>query len=243
MNNKETKKDSSVFELNEIRYGECGFYDDDNPPQYPSFEVNRLQIGLFTSFAKAEQGMKKYVKENIENSKKRGHEWLQCIFGFLIFEYPLDNLDNVTYFDCKSARNYLPDGSLLDECLVSNVPDEEGDFEEFLGRPVEKVRYCNGELVEELYGRDTVRLAIIGNPPFSPEKINEYKTKYWNKSGFHQDSTDDTYYAIGDVGDDDDDYIHSHPSPINLFPLRFPVSDELRKNLEKAYRQYRADFD
>ena len=56
MNNKETKKDSSIFELIEIRYG---YYDDEDPPQYPSFEVNRNQIGHFTTLTKAEQVMRK----------------------------------------------------------------------------------------------------------------------------------------------------------------------------------------
>jgi len=232
MKSKETK---SIFELIEIEY-DCDYNeekDEYESPQYPLFNIRRDRIGIFSSIAKAEQGIKDYVEEKKKDGKGREKD----LFGFLIEEYSLDKF----YFWEKSMRNYLPDGSLLDECLVSSDPDEEGNLEEFLGRPAEKVRYRNGNLVEELFSGNTVRLSIIGNPPFSPEKVSEYKTKYWNESGFHQDSTDDTYYACGDC-DDDGDYIHSHPSPVDLFPLRFPVSDELRKNLEKSYKRYCEGF-
>jgi len=240
MKSKDTKQITSIFELFEILYD----YeyneekDEDIPPQYPEFNVKKYRTGVFSSLTKAEQGMKDYVEEE----KKRGRGEEKDLFGFLIEEYSLDKL---THFWEKSMRNYLPDGSLLDECLVSSEPDEERELIEFLGRPAEKVRYKNGDLVEELYLKDTVRLAIIGNPPWSPEKVNECinRSKLEHKGRYiFLDSSDDVYYTLG-VCEDDDDDTHEHPSPICLFPLRFPVNYELRSNLEKQYKRYRAYFD
>jgi hypothetical protein len=232
MENTTTKKEASVFELFRIEYGTYGIYDEENPPKYPEFEVSKSRIGLFSSLAKAEKAMKEHKEKN-KNEQ---------IFGFLIDEY---ELDTSFYWWVKSQRNYLPDGSLLDECLISAVPIGEGDLEEFLGRPTEKVHYQNGDLVEELCG-DTVRLAIVSNPPSSPEEVSKRRIrKKWNEHGFHLDFSDDCYYTLGFSEDvDNEEYdTHNHPSPVQLFPLRFPVSDELRQNLEKQYKRYRKHFD
>lgn len=35
-------------------------------------------------------------------------------------------------------------------------------------------------------------------------------------------------------------YSHSHSFPTDLFPARFPVSDEIRNNLKNHYRNYRS---
>jgi len=122
----------------------------------------------------------------------------------------------------------LPDGSLWDECLISEDCDEE-----FLGRTADKLRFRPGDLAEVLYG-DTVRLEIVGATPFSPEEVSEYKSKSIAKF-FSLDFTDDVYYTMP-ISDNDDD--HSHPEALNLFPLRLSVSDKLKSKLEARYRAY-----
>jgi len=105
-------KNKEIFELYKIEYHSRCFVDD-NTPQYPSFEVDISRVGLFLSLTKAEQGIKKYIDEE----KTLGIERLENIFGFLINEFELDTF---TYWWTKSKRNYLPDGSLWDECLISD---------------------------------------------------------------------------------------------------------------------------
>jgi hypothetical protein len=211
MKKKEIKKQTSVFELNGICYG----YNDDKAPQYPSFEVNSFRLGLFSHLGKAVQAMKEYIEQEKECGR---HDE---VFGFLIYEFELDKLN---YSITKTKRNYLPDGSLLDENLLYDDGSEE-----FFGRPADKMRFCKGDLVEVYYG-DEVRLEIVGDLPPSPEWVSERKSKY---SNFRLDASDDCYYTLP-VSDDVDD--HSHPDTVNMFPLRFPVSDELKSKLETIYK-------
>ena len=70
MKNQETNPLSSIFELIRIEYS-------DNKPKYPSFEVEQSRIGLFSNLAKAEQAIKKHVKDCGRKN----------IFGFLIKEF------------------------------------------------------------------------------------------------------------------------------------------------------------
>jgi len=186
------------------------------------------QLGLYSTLDKAEQGMNEHIQTHNPTDT----------FGFKVVE---SELDVHSFWFTKTIRNYLPDGTFLDECLTSSYPLEDGMLEEFLGRPAEKVRFKNGDLAEELRG-DSVRLVIIGNPPRSPEEISKLKETKWKKSGFYDDYSGDSYYALG-VGGEDGFDTHSHPSPTNLFPLRFPVSDEMKNDLEKQYRAYRSHFD
>jgi len=242
MNNTDTQKDSTIFELTEIEYQDS--YDAENDeliaPQYPTFEVRQSRMGIFSTLTKAEQAMKEYIEKQKRYGEEQGKDYLKKLFGFLIDEH---KLDKCSWWWRESARNYLHDGSLLDECLTSDTPTEDDDFEDFFGRPADKIRFRNGDLVEVLHG-DSVTLEIVGNPPWSPERFDANKIRVKEKFGreFRLDSSDDRYYTLG-VSDEDDDVSHDHPLPVRMFPLRFPVSEELRSNLEKRYLRYRAHFD
>ena len=218
-------KQNTIFKLIEIEY--CT---DDNP-QYPEFDVYRTVVGYFSSLEKAEQIMNKE-----KHNKSRNPEYK--FFGFLIEEYALD----ITGYDrTESRRSYLPDGSLLDVTLMSEtLIDENYELAEFLGRPTDKVRFQVGDLVEVLYG-NTVSLEIVGNLPITPEYVQflkEKSRKKHNHDFFHLDFTDDSYYTLDQDGE------HSHPEAINLFPVRFEVSEELKKKLfSDTYYSYRAYCD
>jgi len=242
MENTKTQKVPTIFELTEIEYQDS--YNEENDeliaPQYPDFEVRQSRMGIFSTLSKAEQAMKEYIAKQKKYGEEQGKDYLKKLFGFLIDEH---KLDKCSWWWRESIRNYLPDGSLLDECLVSDTFNDDDTLEEFLGRPTDKVRYQNGDLVEEIYGCDRVRLAIVGNPPWSPEKVsaNKIRVKEKFRDDLRLDSGDDSYYTLGvsDDADNEEYDTHNHPSPVLLFPLRFPVSDELRSNLEKQYKRYK----
>ena len=230
---KKNNTPQTIFELIEIHYEHC--YDENDEfitPKYPEFKVCESRYGLFSTLEKAEQGMKKRTEESGYDPKRT--------FGFRI---------NEIYLDMSGGgidRIYLPDGSFLDESLAANLWDQEtGRGAEFFGRPVEKLRFRDGDLAEYHVG-DHVNLVIIGYPPISPEEVNEKLAKnpninfdcmydYYTALGI----CDDTSKCIGEYGWDT--YIDAFA--IQLFPIRFPVSDEIRNNLENHYQKYRTYID
>ena len=221
------KKEKSIFELFLIEYR-------DEKPKYPSFEVDRRRIGIFSSLVKAERGINKYIKEQKHYEKLHNDNRLQGIFGFLIKEF---SFDEPSWFHPKNQRNYLSDGSFWDENPVSEMVNKDGDLEEFLGRPADKIRFQIGDLVE-VFGYDTVTLDIVGMLPPTPEEVQQlhennrkrYEERHENYN-FKLDSSDDCYYTLDHYGD------HGHPYAVHLFPPRFPVSDKLRKKLEKVVNE------
>jgi putative ubiquitin-RnfH superfamily antitoxin RatB of RatAB toxin-antitoxin module len=213
------KTQKTIFELKRIKY------DSWKKPKYPEFKVTNSRLGIFSDLAKAEQGMKAYVEPE---------EGL--LFGFSINEFLLDEL---TYWWAVSRRIYLPDGSLLDECLVSEVSQGEGGLERFLGRPAEKIRFEIGDLAEVLHG-DRVTLEIVGNLPCTPEEVRQKneRAKKDFPNGIIMDHSDDCYYTLGPGGG------HSHPASTTMFPVRLKVSKKLKeKLLSDEYYSYRALYD
>jgi hypothetical protein len=208
-------KTKSIFELIElIHIGK---------PEYPEFDVRYTSVGYFSSLEKTEQQLH-------EEARKSEVFWKHKYFGFLIGEYPLDD----RHFDsCISRRSYLPDGSLLDESLLSTIEDDDGCLEEFTGRPENKIRFKIGDLVEVLFN-ETVTLEIVGNTPPSPDKVQRMRSH-----NVHLDLTDDCYYILNQYGG------HSHPESVDLFPVRFKVREQLRKKLSGSdeYYSYRAFYD
>ena len=191
----------TIFKLTGIEY--C-----DEHPQYPSFDVFRNTIGYFSSLDKAGQEMKNFVKED-----KRP------LFGFLKEEYALDKS---SLWWAKSRRNYLPDGKILDENLLSEMPE---DGMEFFGRQEAKLRFHRGDIVEVLR-EDRVTLQIVISTPFSPEKVREMRECNKNPQ---LDFSDDSYCTLDISGDN-----YSQPNVVDVFPARFQVNDELRKQLRGA---------
>jgi hypothetical protein len=209
-------KIKSVFELTKLDYRT-------GKPEYPKFDVYYDSIGYFSSLEKTEQQLHEIARESEIQKDK--------FFGFLIEEYPLDDRHFDSYI---SRRSYLPDGSLLDECLTSAIEDNDGCLEEFIGRPENKVRFKIGDLVEVLFN-ETVTLEIVGNLPPSLDEVQYMKKE---SSDFHLDSDDDRYYVLNQYGR------HSHPYPIDLFPVRSKVREQLRKKLfSDDYYSYRAFYD
>ena len=201
--------ENTIFKLIKIEY--C-----DEKPQYPEFEVNSKKLGYFSSLEKAEQAM----KENIEQFFNS-----ETDFGYWINEHVIDK---TVYCAAKSRRSYLPDGSFWDETMVTEIENENVDLEIFSGRPVEKIRFKAGDLVE-VFSRDWVFLGIVNHAPRTPEEVKRCRI-------FAFDYSSDWYDTMSPDGS------HWHTCAASAFPLRFPVSDELRKKLKNKFLEYR-NFD
>ena len=201
----------TIFKLTGIEY--C-----DEHPQYPSFEVFRNTIGYFSNLDNAVQKMKHCTSSHP--------------FGFLIDEYELDGEWEMT---TESRRSYLPDGSPLDENLLSETPrnytpETFPNSEKFLGRPADKVRFQTCDLVETLHG-DKVTLEIVTAIPLSPEKVDEFQERSKKEPGirFPFYSEDDSYRTVSHDG------ICWDNNVVDVFPARFQVNDELHRQLRKAF--------
>ena len=202
--------ESSIFKLIEIEY--C-----DKRSQYPEFEVYSETIGYFSCLEKAVDKMNWYLRCKSSEYKR---------FGFLIKEYALDG---EWILPTESRRSYLPDGTLLDENLLSETPNEDFPFETFLysepffGRPADRVCFQKGDIVEVLRYDTTVSLEIITHVPWSPEEVDAKRKK--SNIRFALYSEDDYYRTLSHEGNP------SCPEAVYLFPTRFPVSDELREKM------------
>ena len=204
--------ENTIFKLIEIKY--C-----DENPQYPEFEVYSETIGYFSSLGKAVDKMNRHL---------RGKSGARNRFGFFIKEYALDG---EWILPTESRRSYLPDGSPCDENLLSETPKDDYTSETFpnsdpfLGRPADKVRFQRGDIVEVLWYDATVSLEIITHVPLSPEEVNAKREKYGTRLALF--SEDDCYSTLSHENRS------SCPEAVYLFPPRFTVSRELRKNLEE----------
>ena len=223
------KKQKTIFELELIEY------DHWEKPKYPKFKIERTRLGVFSSLAKAEQGIENYIKQQKSYEKLCNDNRTQNIFGFKINEIVCDE---ISHWLAESRRNYLSDGSFWDESVMSERDEDDGPEPVNPGRPMEKMRWKIGDLVEVLRW-DDVRLEIVGNLPRTPEEKQKWVERVRKRVGREPlDNAEDGYYTLDKDGD------HSHPYAFNMFPLRLKVSKKLKEKLfSDEYYSYRALYD
>jgi len=214
------KKQKTIFELEKIEYKSW------KKPKYPEFEVSRYPIGHFTSLAKAEQGIKKYIKQEKRYEKLQKDNRTQNLFGFKITEVVLNE---ISYCSAVSRRNYLSDGSFWDESVMSEMCYDDEPEPVNPGRPAEKMRWKLGDLVEVLQGKQ-VTLEVVGGLPRTPEEKQEWIERIRKKRGHEPlDNCEDPYYTLDKNGS------HSHPYAVNTFPVRLKVSKKLKEKYDAVY--------
>ena len=202
-----TKK-TTIFKLTAIDYrrDDC---------QYPEFDVCRYP-SYYSSLDNAVRAIPKIIAPSR--------------FGFLIEEHEVDGDHCDISFTTKSRRNFLPDGSPWDENLLNeNLWHDAPDFEEFLGRSPDRLRFGVGDMVEALdrYA-DRVTLKIICGVAMSPLQVRERHEEHRSAGCFFPfDYLCDGYLTLNLNGEQE---VHDGAY---LFPPRFPVSDELRSKLNE----------
>lgn len=220
-----------LYRLDTIRYANKAY------ARYPRFKVERSCGGYFHTLEDAEKRISKLVAKDKKLSSA-SRRYSREYFGFMVMEIPFDwELGNSDY-SAQRTRTYLEDGSFLCETKVSNLGYEKmsGELEPFKGRAEEECPFKVGDLVEVYNGGD-VTLEIVYSLPASPCDVEQMNTNVLaRRRCWSIDYSDDSYVTLD--GDEEKMLNHSHPSVVQLFPVRCKVSDKLRKmlmsDLEKA---------
>ncbi|GHT21192.1 hypothetical protein AGMMS4957_09620 [Bacteroidia bacterium] len=244
-------------------------------PQYPVFEVEEDEVGFYSSLPKAEEGIYQHINELKErdlnqhdgvkkindllyHEPKYNQTWTYDygeLYCFHITEIKL-NCYGYNYPNVKTRRSYLPDGTLFNESLTSEVDcpwDIEIDSEKysveelaqlgaFAGRSPKQIRFRKGEIVE-LLGSSTVELGIVVGVPSTVQEMIARGAHFGQQGTDFGDYSDDFYrILIGDKvynykeGDDPEEFNDACPClAVDVFPPRFPVPPELQEVLHKAY--------
>lgn len=147
-------------------------------------------------------------------------------------------------------RLYDADGKFLDKTYCSSlIKDFRTEFGVFRGRESDKLRFKEGYIVEVRDG-DIVYLGIIASPMLTIEKCWEIRNNYKDKSLFFgkdhntilSDKEIDNTYNV-DPGDDQcivikgpGFEINQHVHTLNILPLHYPLTENLKKRFESYYQ-------
>lgn len=211
---------------------------------YPKFDVRHFCVGYGKSLTEAENIMKEAIAEADAYDTE--------IYCFHIKESPIGEYISFNWEGYGvSWRLYDLDGRFLDKTYCSDLErDHDTPFGRYRGRPEESFRFKEGDIVEVLDG-DEVRLAVAAGSPLSVEWYWELRERIRKRKGFiggcdedkelTDEEVEDAYFP--DSSDDQIPVIdgpsyssHEHVHILNIMPLRYPISEKLRKKYEGYYR-------
>ena len=194
-------------------------FDPDIKNPYPKFKLDYDTHRLFLSFEEA----LKYLKENKD----------QSIYCSKISQVPVGGLEN------EHAAEWLFDseGNLLD--YTTTYTYGEGPEASFFGRPERRQRFKEGDIVEVRW-RDEVRLAVLYSDVPDVEwcwGVYQRGLKRDPDMPYILDCSDDCTIVV-----DGPSYLyHGHISPLDLMKPRFPIPDDLRKELGTWYEMVKKE--
>lgn len=186
---------------------------------YQPFSLEKSQVGFFKTAECAEAVIPDWINQ------AKANRWTENIYCFRLNEYPLGQAlfpekDNL------SERIYDQNGNKLDERIyptVSLTPDWNSVYH---GRPVAKIRYKPGDVVE--FAGDLFVIECFMTP---------LAKKTWTSV----DETDDGYIALrvdecaDEIRFDENGYVildDQNPQCTDIFPPRFPISPKIQRRIE-----------
>ena len=207
---------------------------------YPKFDVRHFCVGFGRTVEEAEAIMLKAIAEKGEYDDE--------IYCFHIKEFPIGEYMSFNWEGYGvSWRLYDSTGRFLDRTYCSDLElDHRTPYGQYRGRPEESFRFKAGDIVEVLDG-DEVRLAVATGVPLTiewywglrerirkriVEEMQREVTEEELEKAYIPDSSDDQIPVI-----DGPSYAtHEHVHILNLMPLRYPLSKNLRDQYEGYYR-------
>lgn len=213
---------------------------------YPKFGVTSLRIGFSGTLSGAEKLIKMAItndNQEREAAENRLDIYTRDIYFFHIKEYPLDVIDETGCHNYGvSWRLYDSQGNLMDHTWSSSMGrDFDTDFGRFRGRSDDSIRFKAGDIVEvyDDYNK-CVRLAVATQSPVSIDWCWAYRGRCLSGLfGENKPAEGDEWFYGLDFSDDQTAVIdgpgyeyHEHIPTLCIMPLRFPLSDKLRKRYE-----------
>lgn len=241
------RDEATIFEVTMI---EIGTLPDHRRNHYSKFDVTSQRIGYSNTLSGAEKLVKKAIADAVierEAAERRLDVYNHDIYCFHVKEYPLDVVDeNGCYNYGISWRLYDSEGNLLDHTWCSSMRrDFCTDFGRFRGRSEDGIRFKAGDIVE-VYDQNNgcVRLAVATQSPVSIDWCWAYRNRCLSglTDGNEPTEGDEWFYGL-DFSDDQAAVIdgpgyeyHEHIPTLCIMPLRFPLSDKLRKRYEDYWK-------
>lgn len=211
-------------------------------PRYPKFDLTHFTIGFCHTVEEAEALISGAVKD-ADNSYDEPY----C---FYVKEYPVGEYIGPEWDGyALSVRLYDAGGKMLDRTYCSALNrDFRTPYGVFRGRPKEAFRFKEGDIVE-VRTEDKVRLAVVALANMTIKRCWEIRNR-WEKRN-HEASDGDISALVNhleedypvDAGDDQSPVIdgpsydtHEHIHTLNIMPLRFHLSEKMRKKYEGYYQ-------
>lgn len=208
---------------------------------YPKFPITEHRIGFSRSLSGAEELIRSAVLDAAKQSAEND------IYCFHVKEYPVDAFDRMGFYNYGVAwRLYDNAGNLMDHTWCSSMErDFHTEFGKFRGRPDESIRFKAGDIVEVYDASEKcIKLAVATQSPINIDWCWDYRGRCLDElsPGNPDDSELGWYYGL-DFGDDQAAVIdgpgyeyHQHIQTLDIMPLRFPLSDKLRRRYEGFWK-------
>lgn len=201
-----------------IYWYEAVSMDSDIEQPYPKFDVWVSANVLFLSLDDALAHMRQNIESRDESCQFYCHRITQLPVG---------------QNDSEHGARWLYDaeGKLIDYAISSWTGEPENFH--FFGRPKERTRFKKGDIVE-VCDRTEVRLMLVVAPEPSVESCWEiyqrcktHAATDERKFYYSQDPSDEQCVVVDGPGYE----YHEHVSPLRMMKPRFPVPDELRREM------------
>lgn len=217
---------------------------------YPKFPVTDRCIGFSSTLSGAERLVKIAVakaEQERQETFNRFDVYESEIYCFHIKEYPLDTLDERGCYNYGvSWRLYDQNGDPIDHAWCSSMERDFGTKSgKFRGRPEESIRFKAGDIVE-VYDtrRKCIKLAVATQSPINVDWCWRYRGCCLDglPDNKEPEDGDEWFYGL-DFSDDQAAVIdgpgyeyHEHIQTLDIMPLRFPLSEKLRKRYEGFWK-------
>lgn len=232
------RDEKTIFEVTMLRIGDLPEH---RRNHYPNFSVISVRIGFSPSLSGAEELIRTTVSDTVKHDEEGD------IYCFHTKEYPVNVSDSMGCYNYGITwRLYDSAGKLMDHTWCSSMERDLGtEFGKFRGRTDESIRFKAGDIVEVYdWRKKCVRLAVATQSPVNIDWCWKYRGRCLEELAPNTPDNHELgwYYGL-DFSDDQAAVIdgpgyeyHEHIHTLNIMPLRFPLSDKLRRRYEGFWK-------